>query len=281
MKKFNEKLITDKELCLRLVESQSYQEFLLHYFHEAKTLSKNFSYAQFALKSGISKSLVKGILDGKKRITHKTISPIIHALDLPFSLSNFFSFLVALENPTVLNPTLPLPKIKNYIKKYSLMALEEYSTENHSDELFKFMEMPFVYAALGSSNEGSSVDIIIQKTGLDKKNVLMNLDYLLSKQMVLLKDNNYIINRQFLFLSDSKTGSYFQHFYLHLLNKQTTAVKSSFESKEKLFYSSVFSVDSSSLFEIKNELKELLNKYVEQSESPAGDKVVCLQLGLL
>ncbi len=281
MKKFNEKLTTDKELLKLLVDSQSYQEFLTHYFFEAKNLSKNFSYAQFALKSGVSKSLVKGILDGKKRITHKTISPIIQALDLPFSLSNYFTYLVALENPTVLSPVLPKTKIKDYLKKFSMMALEDYLTIAPSDELFKFMEIPFIYAALGSLNEGSSLLTIMRMTGLDELVVKKNLDYLLLKKIIKVENNTYKVERQFSFLGDAKMGSYFQHFYLYLLDRQSSEAKTHFESKDKLFYSSVFSIDSHSQLNFKVELKELLNKYVQQIESATGDKVLSLQVGLL
>lgn len=46
------------------------------------------------------------------------------------------------------------------------------------------------------------------------------------------------------------------------------------DSSEALFFSSVFSVKSSSLPALKNELRSLLARYVDHAEVAEGDRVV-------
>ncbi len=280
MKKLNEKLKTEPELLKLLVSSKTYQEFLNLYFQEAKALSKAFSYGQFAIKSGISKSLIKAILDGKKRITHRTLTPILQTLDLPLHVDNYFSYLVALEDPSVLNPLLNKTKIKTYLQKFSILALQEHGTFQPVDDLFKQMDLPFIYASLGDPEKGANLETIIRRTGLSNEKVMSGLEFLIFNKTVTKINDSYIAERLFSFLDLSKENSFFHHFYLHLLEKHFSASKNNFVSKKNLFHMNVFSAKSENSESLKQELKEILNNFVQKNEDPDGDIVLSLQTGL-
>lgn len=267
---------SNQDLVKKLVGCKSYQLFLNLYLELMKEHNKPVSLGQLALKSGLSKSLIKGIIDGNKRITPKTIAPIKKALGLPPLLSDFFFYLVAQDVPEVMEAN-NSAKAKSLSKKYAQLALEEYVSLDKSDDFFKNPNNPIIYAALGTYDEGATFEDISKRTKLETKEIEKSLEILASIGALKIKDSVYFANRQFLFTTKSIYNSHFHRFYLHMLENHQKKAMRQFESQEHLFYSNVFSINEEDMKGLRDDLLEVLNRYVQKAENPTGNKIVTLQ----
>lgn len=266
------------EFIKQLVECKTYQLFLTLYLSESKKHTKSVSLGQLAMKSGLSKSLIKGVMDGTKRITPKTMGPIRKALNLPPLLNEYFYYLVAQEVPEILETT--SGKVKNLTKKYGQLVLEEYAAADNTDEFFKNPNNPIIYAALGSFEEGVSRKDILRKSLLPEAEVSKSLSHLVSIGAAKETEGIFLANRQFMFRTSAKTNSNFHQYFLHTLAIQEQVARRKFEDTAKLFYSNVFSIQESDMRDLRDDLLKLLNLYVQKSENPTGDKIVTLQASL-
>lgn len=237
------------------------------------------SLGQLAIKSGLSKSLIKGIIDGDKRITSKSIGPIRKALGLPPLLNELFFYLVAQEVPEIFEDT-TTQKTKGLIKKYAQLVLEEYVSPPKADDFFKTTYYPIIYASLGSFESGATLADIKLRSAQTDELINKGLEALVNMGAAKQEGERYYANKQFLFGASSKKGSNFYHYYLAKLEQQEVAVKGHFEDSNKLFYNNVFSVNTRDLPNLREDLLELLNRYVQKSEEPAGTQVITIQAAL-
>lgn len=270
---------TNHDFIKQLVECKTYQLFLVLYFTETKKVSKSMSLGHLALKSGLSKSLIAGLLDGSKRITPKTIGPIRKALNLPPLLNEYFYYLVAQEVPEILEVSTSA-KAKNLTKKYARLVIEEYVTTDNTDDFFKNPHNPIIYASLGTYETGATLKEILGRSLLSEAEVTKALSALGSIGAVKEVKGIFLANRQFMFRTSAKNNSNFHHYFLHTLTLQEHAARRKFEDTEKLFYSNVFSIQDSDMKDLREDLLKLLNLYVQKSENPSGNKIVTLQTSL-
>lgn len=269
----------DQDLIKGLVSCKTYRPFLHLYFTELKKSTKSVSLGQLAMKSGLSKSLIKGIIDGNRRITPKTIGPIRKALSLPPLLNEYFFYLVGQEVPEIMEVESPA-KARGLVKKYAQLVLEEYSSSTDSDEFFKDISNPVIYASLGTYEEGATINEITTRSRLPLDVIKKSIKNLQEIGAIKEREGRLYANRQFLFRASSKKGGNFYHYYLAGLEQQERMVKRSFEDNQKLFYSNVFSVSTEDIKSIREDLLELLNRYSRRSENPDGDQVISLQASL-
>jgi uncharacterized protein (TIGR02147 family) len=280
MQKLNDSLKKDHDLLDRFLDTKNAHEFLSVYYIECKKLSASFSYGQFATKSGLSKSLVKGIFDGRKNITPRTINAVLETMRLPPLLSDYLLHLVGLEFPVVLAHKMSLSGVKSQIKKIRIRIKEEYRSREPGNDFFKIPVNPYVYASLGSFEEGATLTEISQRSGLHLNQIETSLKSLIEIEAVYLKNGSYFAVRQFSFKEDFDLNGDFYRFYLAMVKSHEQKAKNSFKEKGNLFYANVFSVENSKIEEIRKDLLEVMNKFVQKSECPSGNKIVSLQLGL-
>jgi uncharacterized protein (TIGR02147 family) len=281
MQKFNELIKLERSLLMRLISCETYQAFLNLYFSECKERFPSFSYALFAGKAKISKSLVKGILDGKKRITLNTAPSICNALNLPTHLDVFFLHLIALEEPKVLAHQITEEKIRGLLKKFANLALEEYQENALQEDSFQHYDVPYIYAALGSFEEGATFEEVISRTQLPPDSTLKQLKFMIQQGIVTQDKDRYFATRQFSFLQNLKANSYFHNFYLSALEKHQFKARHQFDNNKLLFYTNILSIKEKDLPILKKEISDLINSFVRKNEVPNGDKVIMIQLGMI
>jgi hypothetical protein len=153
---------------------------------------------------------------------------------------------------------------------------------NHAQGLYQGKNHLEIYAALGTPEEGATLDEISQRTGFLKEQCVDTLSRMIEDGAVRQgeKKNHYFAKESHLLFKKIGSPEGFKTSYLRLLEETKIQAKKDFDSNDQLFMSSVFSVDPELLPEFKKELRQLLIRFVDTAENPNGKKVVRLITGL-
>ena len=281
MRLFTQKVLSDPDLMEFLVDCRSYQPFLARYFLECKALSTAFSYGQLAKKTGVSKTLVKAIFDGERKLTTKTGPVFAKALGLPPFLEEFFFQLVALEEPRLHSPPQSRQKTLAQLRKFGRLALSELAPPKNADEIFRRPGMPQLYTGLGTFANGATVEELGRKLKLPTETVSSQLASLEAGGLVVREGERYRATHDRVTLAASQANSNFHRFYLDLLARHTEAARLQFDDRAHLFYAGTFNIRQQDLPQLRKELVALLSRFLENSDSEEGDKVCSLVLSLV
>ena len=267
-----------------LLQQKSYREFLECLIQtESKNGAVNFS--ELSRRAGFSsRSFIKEIIEGKKGLTASSLAKIKKAFRLTGLLGNYFEMLVSLEEEHINIQQLQHEVILNKINKLRSRLLTQLENENLSPEqsmkIFLNRYTPEVYAALGSEDEGSSLEDIVNRTRLTENNVMNVLEHLLQLKVISkIKDRFFVTNLNLDIFGQGSNLS-FQNVYLQALNKLNDHAKKEFNHDENLFFHSAFSVSSSKLPELKEKLRKVVLDLLDEEQMDNGDQVARITLGL-
>src|ERR1700722_15196246 len=85
--------------------------------------------------------------------------------------------------------------------------------------------------------------------------------------------NRYYQSQSQLVIHGMGESDFVRQYFRESLSEVGKWAVSEFRSENRLFSNSVFSVDSARLPEFKNQLRELIERFVDQTEDPQGDSL--------
>ncbi len=267
-----------------LLSSENYRDFLKRAFELEKARSGAFSYAGFARKAGISsRSFPRDVVLGQKRLTLSSLPGFCRALGLKGDAKTLFSLLVSLEEPEVRSPSLSREQVQDRILKLrSRMRSKDRFPEAAKDTppFYRNDNWVEIYASLGRVNEGETIEGVARRSGLASKTCAealarMELDGIVSR-----KGDRYFAQEQHLAFAKLVGDEFFKTSYLRALSHARASADRSFNAEDRLFFQSVFSVSRERMPQFKNELRELLLKFVDHAEKPDGGGLARLCVGL-
>lgn len=268
-----------------LVNSSNYQEFLKNYLKNVKAVQKHFSFGQLSLKCELSKTLIKSIFDGNRKLSLNNLNNFATSLKLPKVLEELFKYLVyqsyQSSRSTLLTgiSTHQLPKL---IEKFRALALELTEDEefNLPANLANFVHLPYVYAALGS-DQLSAVDLptLSNKTKLDVAIIEPILKTLEKEKFIINASEKYYVKKNFLFFKNSSAQSFMHKLYIEILTKHYKLALNDFNSENHIFYLQFFSIQQVQIPEIKKKITDAINTIIHEFEDTQGDHIFTLQLG--
>lgn len=276
-----------QDLYKAFLESESYRNFLKKTFEIKKRHNKNFSYASFANRAGLSsKAHLREIILNNRRITPKTLPSITKGFDFKGPLKIAFETLVQTEEKDFYHQNRGskslASKLQSYRDKIKSALLDDKPNIQAFSKKLSNPAWTVTYAALGDVNEGKTLDSIVKLTNFSKA---MCLKWLKILQELNLVDHNshkdlYFAKELNLVLKDFGQSEFYKLYYLKSIERIKRQTELKFSSPEKLFMASHLTVSSANLKTIKKDLVELLTEYISSIEDSQGDKLITLTVGL-
>lgn len=269
-----------------LLRAGSYREFLSHLMRHPER-GRPISYAELARRAGFSsRSFPADVISGHRRVTAASLPQFIRGLNLKGDLRNYFSLLVALEEPDVNPDRLSIGEIEKALLKLR-SRLEARAVQPQSmtpSRVYGSEHWIDVYASLGRPEIGSTVADVAARTKLSMKICEDALKGMATNGAVVFKSDvgRYFTISPHLVFDRLGGETYFQKHYLATLAKMSRhASGAAFKDPTNWFFTSVFSIDKKRASEFKDRLRQLVLEFVESSEEPDGDSLAKLAIGFL
>jgi uncharacterized protein (TIGR02147 family) len=269
-------------------EFKDYRQFLSSRVQKQESdRGKKANFSLLTRKAGFtSRSYIKEVLEGKKNITQASLPKFIRAFDLKGSEARFFECLVALDNPEIdiglKNPQdvhREFERVNEKLKRRSLQPSESVQKNLSSPWAFKIRHVGEVYAALGTLEDGASLDEIQRRTELSPGKCQHVLNFLIENKAIVSKGNRFFVNNLALDIFGLGKDSHFRAQYLEAVSHLHKKGFENFDSREQFFFHSNFSVSRSQMPKLKEKLKELILEFIDESQADSGDKIAKLTLG--
>jgi transcriptional regulator with XRE-family HTH domain len=259
-----------KELYSNLVQQDSYRSFLGCYFQWKKEHVYAFSYARFSTQLGLqSKSSIRDILTGRRRLTVATFHKILKSLDLPSLLSQYFSLLVQEEEGFDLldpppNKELLKDKIKDSLHQIELPV-----------SVLENKQIPYLYSCLGNKDRGVSLPELSKLSGLSEQKMSETLEQMVKLGITRINEQgNYVaVNFHLKVNSNSELEIYNQYFATMTKLVGEKVIKN---DPLDIYQNTSILIDKEQLSDFKRDLSKSLEDLIQKYETPYGDQVVDL-----
>jgi uncharacterized protein (TIGR02147 family) len=242
-----------------------------------------FGYADIARNGNFAaRSFPRDVASGTKRITLRSLEKFTKGMGLSGDLASYFKSLVEVEEAECRRIGTSLSKAERTrtTLKARLLAQTSLTFSAVSDAIFE-ENLPRVYAALGTCETGAEISSIRSRTRLDRRQLQSSLQKLANLGCVKKVGTRYFPVQNHISLEKLTTASSFRHRFQSSARRAEREIEKLMSSPNSLFFASTFSVRASDLPSLKEELKSLLNRYVDTAEAPEGDRVVELVTSLL
>ncbi len=273
-----------QKLIRAVLESQDYRDFLSKLFIASSKEAKKFNYAAFSRKAGFtSRSFVREVVDGRKRLTSFSFPKFLKALSLPVPLRNYFTYLVWLEESELNHDKLSSEQIHQKIEEIrqrlsqSLLAAE--NSNSISTALFKSYQVLEVYSALASRGPGTELSEVESTTGYETRVCLQVLRYLVSQKVVLEQAGKFKALNPHAVYSSVGTEDGIKTVFLDSLSVLKRKATSRWKGEDQLYSQSFFSVPRKRLPELRKRLRDVLHEFIETYETDEGDCIGKLLVG--
>lgn len=265
-----------------LVNSRNYREFLLIELSWSRSGKGRPNFAEFARRAELaSRSFVSDVVQGKKRITSKSLTNFKRGLRLTGTWVQLFELLVFLEETDIRPVHLQEADITNRIEKLRL-RLRDKLLSNETPGREKSLNSSLVYdiyAALGSDARGASLSEISDRTRHPAEAIAATLGHLIRAGMVELRSHRYFVGMQTLDLEQLGNSSDFQKVFLDSLDRLKANAVRMADHPDDLFFHSVLSVESRKLPELKRKLRDVLYQWMDEHQQDDADAIFRITLG--
>lgn len=258
-----------------ILETSDYRSFIKEWINEVKKVKK-FGYSDIARFGGFSaRSFPRDVVNGTKRLTLISLPKFVKGLQLTGEISEYFRVLVEIEHKDCRTKHLDLLKLEEIRQRLKERILSRQDdTKTTKDSAFNVSSLPEVYAALGSLDKGASIKEIIERTTLSSFDIEAALQQMLKEGIAVRKKSRYFVHKAHLNLEGLKQSEIFKKHFVWSSERSSRMARVGLDSDSKLFLSSAFSVDQKDLPKLKEELRTVLLKFVDNSEKADGNKVV-------
>ena len=265
------------EALLTLMEAPSYRSFIQCWITE-RAKSKKFGYADIARLGGFSaRSFPRDVALGQKRLTLNSLSKFSKGLQLPAELSEYFRIMVEIEYEDCRTKTIdPIRLLEAKARLKERILGKQSPSAVSANAAFKISTLPEVYAALGSTEKGATISEILHRTTLSSIAVEAALEQMITFGIAMKKKARYFPSKAHLSFEHLQQSEIFKKHFIWSSERSARMVKTGLSSDSRLFLSSAFSVNQQDLPKLKEELRNLLLKFVDTSEKTDGNKVINL-----
>lgn len=265
-----------------LAKSSNYRDLVKSYV-EIRSLHHKFGYSDLTRLSGFSsRSFLKDVTLNKKNLSLESAQKLIKGMSLTGDLAHLFKCMIELSWAEKDNNEKQIQKLnKSLTNLKSRIENKNSKLKQSGNDIYRYFQAPAIYAALGSPKEGASVLEIQNKTSVTPDVILPVLSKFIELNVVEKRKDRFFTNNNHLDFLGFGDKSFFQKYYLHTLQKVEKKASQNFSSPEELHFTSTFSIKKSDLPLMKEELRSLLLKYVDDFETASGDQVVTVACSLI
>ena len=271
-------LFRSVEIVKSLLQQKNYRNFLLQFFVLKKALSgSQYSYGVFSKKAGISsRSTIRDIAEGRRRITSSLMPKILKGLDLPYLLSRYFVNLVKKDEHDLESHLVSEINLED-LKSKILLSIEQKVV---GDEIFLHDSIPMIFSCLGGGVNGLSIAEISQISGIDEKDLGEPLKIMEQSGLVISFGERYVSRNLHLSFSGGQKNSNFHRYLVRLFQKEVEVIEKDIDNPSTLFTFFNTLVLEEDFANIKSDLLVLLERFFEEHENKNGDKALKFILGM-
>lgn len=253
-----------------LLECSCLGEFLKQSYSYLKAESKIFNYSELARRGGFSsRSYIRQVILGEKNITWSSLDGICKAFDLSGDTKKYFTILWEMSS---LSDSKELAKYQKKLLTLTKQILRKKDIRDTS--IYETEEWPLVYASLGSETGGASLEEIRKRSKLDSKHCVKILEMLDENDLIKNRNERYYPVCNHIALDKLGNDQFFKKYFIKKLNRLKKKTEESFNSDKDLFFQSTTCISSKKMTMFKQELRELMLKYIDSIEDNNGDTAV-------
>jgi len=264
-----------------LMKASDYRNFISALIVQRNKYHR-FGYSDIARTGGFkARSFPRDVALGKKRITLKSLPKFIKGLGLTSDLAEYFKILVEIEEVDCRVKNLNMAKLQNLKETLQkrISSKKAIRLDIDQDLNFIYSSIPKIYASLGPHEIGATVDDILDKTSLPETEVLRSLKFMIERKLIHRSKARYFPKELHLNFQNLESEVFRNHF-VKTAEESILMSKKHIQSNEKLFLSSAFSVSQKDLPKLKEDLRAVILRYIDQAENPHGDRVINLTTSL-
>ena len=266
-----------------VLEASNYRQFIQLRLGEGQ---RRVNYAALSRRAGfLSRSYPRDVVNGGRRITASSLAQFSEGLQLRGDLRTYFETLVAIEEPDAapqLSRKTNRPELKNRLLKIKSRLLRKRIEKKDAADMFRtYRRWLEIYAALGTLENGESLIEVSKKIKIPEKLCKEVLAHMTSQGFVRYDESvdRYFATQSHLVIPDMGGSSFVKQYFVESLSQVNQWANVGFDSSDRLFWNSVFSIDSKKAAEFKTQLRDLLIRFADQAESPQGDSVARVLVG--
>ncbi len=265
-----------------LLASASYGEFLKTY-----TKVTGLSYAEIGRRAGFaSRSYPRDVAQGRRRLTSKSLPSLLQGLRLDRKLTLFYRALFYLAHPEEHPDRASLGLLQAIVDRSKTRAARP-TTRHNFASLAPFKEITpgegaegifEVLAALGRPDQGVTLDELAAQTGQPPPALARLMEELQSASLVVAHECRFLPAAGHMNFSWLPHHGGAQSLFLTILKRNLAAAANHYHRQEALFSCTALSVSRARLPALKEELRELILKFVDRTieDETAPDTVTYL-----
>jgi uncharacterized protein (TIGR02147 family) len=269
------------------IDATSYREFLKLALKDSTHGKSQLTVAELSRRAGFSsRSYPADVMNGHRRVTLSSLPGFIRGLNLKGDQRILFCLLVSKEEPDVNVDGLTPKQIDKRLMKVRYRLHNRFSnpTSSKPKALYQLQSCLEVYAALGTLKDGACLQEIRTRTRLSARDCEEALAHLEKFQVIRVDvalERYYPLENEHLIFETIKSNTPFQQHYLSMLSYFIKRASVDFDGNDRLFFSSTFSIRKERAPEFKRELRELVLRFIDNSEDPLGDSIAKMIVGFV
>jgi len=266
----------------QLFLAKNYRSFLGCFFSDLvkRQSPKVLTYQLFADRSGFSsKSFIRDVIVGKKRLTLRSLPKVIEGLKLNRQWAQYFAILVRIEEDGCrslkYNKNIELQKLASIQLRIESKRTKKMVKDKAELNVFLSKNFPEVYAALGTPEKGACFEDIQKRTNLDLKELESCLKKIVQYNFATFDEekNCYIPKEHTLFNNSLLDSNIFKLDYFRSLDKVSKRFHTQSKSSDSLFMSVTVPTDSKKLNLFQKKLFDLVDEFSDELEVAEGDNI--------
>lgn len=272
----------DKNARKWLVDTDNFRDFITKVIELRSTDQRKFGYADLARSAGfVSRSFPREVVKGNKTLTLDSLRKMAKGLGLSKDLIQYFTYLVELEVESCRDERKSVASIEKSLKNLkSRIVQKENDILKINDGPFANKFFPRIFAALGSELDGASTAEVKRRTNLTEETIITSLKSLEELGLVVRKGTRFYPQISHPSLQNLKSDSQFKKYFKVNVEEILKGLDADYTKDHCLFFNSCFIISTKDEIRFKEELRELLLNYVDEHDTPTGDKVVSLTCSL-
>lgn len=267
------------DIFLNLFDSTDYRAFLQRYL-----TIKDIKLSDFARAAGCTRGFPSDVLNGRRRLTAKSYHSFEQAFKLPANYKKYFQLLVAKEEPDIFpafdRSTIDV-RLENLKKQKPINTNKNHNTKNTiGDESFhKVLNNPHsfqVYAGAGEPETGALHQEIQQRTRLADNVLDKTIQTLIECQLMSFDNGRYYPKDMHVFFQANNTSEALLKLFTQGARAAEKRLSQITPNSNEMFFASQFCINESQMPHFKKELKDLVLKFIDESMTDDGNRVVKL-----
>ncbi len=270
----------------KLRSSANYRAFLKAYLQE-----RSLSLSDLARATGFARGFPSDVISGRRRLTAQSCFAFEKALRLPAPGRKLFRLLVAFEEPDLF-PDVDRKIIAHTIedlrrKPWRKARREILSAEDlKAHDVLCSLRSAMVYAACGSPEQPATWNQLLHRTQISEDLLLAEVERMMSAGLIqkIKKSSEsealFVPQDLHVFIQPDQSTNLMKSIFRESARAAAERAETAMNSESEFFFSSVFTVNSSRLPELKKTLREAILKFVDESLQADGESLAKVIVGL-